>query len=227
MATPVLSLNKVGKFYGPKLVFRNVTFDIHAGEAVIVGGSNGAGKTTLLRIMTGLSDASAGECVCSLPPEKVAYLGHATFIYPQMTALQNLKFWGRMYDVPVGTDILEGILKRVGLLFAAHERAGSFSRGMAQRLNLARIFLVKPELVFLDEPGTGLDAASLNLLRREITAMHDEGTTIIWVSHQLDEDRALVDRVIYLKNNTLEWQGAASEFSMDIAMDTIGENAGC
>ena len=222
MGVPVLSLNRVGKFYGPKLVFKEMTFDINAGEAVIVGGSNGAGKTTLLRIMAGLSHASVGECECSLDPEKVAYLGHATFIYPQLTALQNLKFWGQMYGVDVNTSRLESILDRVKLLFAAHERAGAFSRGMAQRLNLARIFLVKPELVFLDEPGTGLDAASLTLLRKEITAMNNDGTSVVWVSHQLQEDRALVDRIIYIKNNTLAWQGAASDFSMNMTEEMTG-----
>jgi len=99
---------------------------------------------------------------------------------------------------------------------AAEEKAGSFSRGMAQRLNLARIYLVEPKLIFLDEPGTGLDPRSLALLRREITGFRSKGTSVIWISHHVAEDTALVDKVLALGGKKVEYFGPASEFTPEV-----------
>ena len=147
-----------------------------------------------------------------VPPEKSAYLGHATFLYPRLSALGNLAFWARMYGRPRGREALLGLLDRVGLGGVAEERAGSFSRGMAQRLNLARIFLVEPALVFLDEPGTGLDVASQALLRQEISALRARGAAVVWVSHQIEQDAALADRVLSLAFGRAAYLGPAAGF---------------
>jgi heme exporter protein A len=202
----------VGKFFGSHLVLRDVGAQAVSGEALLVVGGNGAGKSTLLKIMAGLIRPSAGAVELRVPEEAVAYLGHATFLYPRLTATQNLQFWGRMYGLaPSGGDIA-AVLARVGLSRAAQEPAGTFSRGMAQRLNLARVFLVGPRLVFLDEPGTGLDPASQELLRREIMALKKGGAAIVWVSHHLGSDLPLAERVLHLQDTRQAYYGPSAGF---------------
>ncbi len=211
----LLTVKRAAKFYGSKLVFKEVSCRIGPGEILLIAGPNGAGKSTLMRIMAGLSKPSAGEVSLSLDPEDVAYLGHATFIYPGLSALANLKFWGSMYGLVPSREELLALLKRVGLDRVAEEKAGSFSRGMAQRLNLARIYLVEPKLIFLDEPGTGLDPRSLATLRREITGFREQGTSVVWISHHVAEDTALADTVLALGGRQVEYFGPAADFRWD------------
>ena len=184
---------------------------------MLVAGPNGAGKSTLMRIMAGLSKPSAGEVTLHLEPEQAAYLGHATFIYPGLSALEILKFWAAMYGLSPSRDELMELLKRVGLDRAAEEKAGSFSRGMAQRLNLARIYQADPKLIFLDEPGTGLDPASLNRLRTEITGFRDRGVAVVWISHHVNEDARLADTVLALGGGTVDYFGPSGGFTPEAA----------
>ena len=210
-------IRRVGKFFGSKLVLRDVSAQVRSGQALLVVGGNGAGKTTLLKIMAGLSRPTAGEVELGVAPEDCAYLGHATFLYPRLTACANLTFWGRMYGQSPTRAKLEAVLDRVGLLRVADEPAGTFSRGMAQRLNLARVFLIQPKLVFLDEPGTGLDPASQELLRREIVALKEAGAGVVWVSHHLTADLPFAESVLYLKDAGVAYFGPADEFRFDAA----------
>ncbi len=209
---PLLSLARVAKFYGDKLVFKGVDLDLGRGETLLVLGPNGAGKSTLLKVMAGLSRATAGSVDNRADPERSAFLGHATFLYPGLTARANLAFWARMYKTGVDRTGLDAILDRVGLLRAAEEPAGTFSRGMAQRLSLARLFLIEPELLFLDEPDTGLDAPSRALLKRELAAFRQRGASLVWVSHRFESDRALADRVLVLEGSAVSWLGPVGEY---------------
>ncbi|MDP3425886.1 MAG: ABC transporter ATP-binding protein, partial [Humidesulfovibrio sp.] len=167
---------------------------------------------TLLKILAGLCRPTAGEVELRVGPEDCAYLGHATFLYPRLSACANLTFWGRMYGQTPTRAELEAVLLRVGLLRVADEPAGTFSRGMAQRLNLARVFLIKPRLVFLDEPGTGLDPASQELLRREIETLKGSGAGVVWVSHHLAADLPLAESVLHLKDAGVAYFGPAQGF---------------
>jgi ABC-type multidrug transport system, ATPase component len=207
-----LAVRGVGKFFGSRLVLRDVNASARAGEALLVVGGNGAGKTTLLKIMAGLSRASAGEVDVRVEPQASAYLGHATFLYPRLSAAANLLFWGRMYGLAPERAAIEAVLDRVGLARVGDEPAGTFSRGMAQRLNLARVFLVGPKLVFLDEPGTGLDPASQELLRREIENLKASGAAVVWVSHHLAADLPFAERVLYLKDTRVAYFGESAGF---------------
>jgi heme exporter protein A len=212
-ASPLrLETRRVGKFFGSKLVLRDVSVQVRAGEALLVVGGNGAGKTTLLKIMAGLCRATAGEVDARVAPEDCAYLGHATFLYPRMSACANLTFWGRMYGRTPTRAELDAVLERVGLARVADEPAGTFSRGMAQRLNLARVFLINPKLVFLDEPGTGLDPASQELLRREIETLKGAGAGVVWVSHHLTADLPFAESVLFLKDAGAAYFGPVGGF---------------
>lgn len=207
-----LTARRLTKFYGDKLVFRDVSLELAPGRVLLVVGGNGAGKSTLLKILAGLLRPSEGRTESAVPAERAAYLGHATFLYSRLTALDNLAFWARMYGLTPDEDRLQAALARVGLSRVGQERAGGFSRGMAQRLNLARVFLVEPQLLFLDEPGTGLDAASQEILRTEIAGLKARGAAVVWVSHDLAGDRALADQILALAGNRMAFFGPAVDY---------------
>lgn len=202
----LLRLKGIAKAYGPRLLFRHVELSVNGGEVSLLAGANGAGKSTLMRIMAGLSRPDAGEVECEVAenePAKLGYLGHATFLYPGMTARENLLFWGRangLVDVEIKAD---AALESVGLARHAHDRTGNFSRGMAQRLNLARLLQAEPKLWLLDEPGTGLDTSARELLRAEVSKAKARGAGIVWISHDVDDDARFADRVVRLEGRTL------------------------
>lgn len=209
----VLSVHKAAKFFGNRLIFKNVSCELERGEVLLVAGPNGAGKSTLMKIMAGLASASAGEIELRLEPEQVAYLGHDTFIYPALTASENLKFWASMYGCKSDDATVDAALERVGLLRFAAEKAGGFSRGMSQRLNLARVWMVQPQLIFLDEPGTGLDVKSLGMLRDEIRQFRSSGVSVVWISHHVAEDCGIADKVLELANGGVGYFGPASGYT--------------
>ena len=208
----MLKLAGIGKLFGARAVLRNISLEVHPGTVTLLVGPNGAGKTTLLRIMAGLARPTVGTVERLYEDGGLGYLGHATFIYPGLTALENLAFWSGMHGKPTDRATLSAALGRVELSPFAEERAGTFSRGMAQRLNLARILLQSPALLLLDEPGTGLDVRSLAMLHREIAAARDRGAGVVWISHDVAGDAARADRIIAIENRTLGYCGPASAY---------------
>lgn len=212
----LLRLNKVAKLYGRKLVFKGLTLELEAGEIALVAGPNGAGKSTLLRLAAGVEIPTAGEVDSDAAPGETGYLGHATFLYPQLTALENLSFWSRYAGLKPDKERLMAALDRMGLARAAHERAGRFSRGMAQRLSLARVFLLEPRLLLLDEPGTGLDVRSREILAREVRAARERGAGVLWVSHYMEQDLPLADKVLAIKDARQAFCGPARDYRPEV-----------
>lgn len=212
----LLKLDKVARFYGPRLIFKDVTLGVARAGVTLLAGANGAGKSTLLKIMAGLIPPSSGG-MRSVGEPRTGYLGHQTFLYPDLTALENLAFWASLYGQNKPDQALLGALERVELAPFAEEKAGGFSRGMAQRLNLARVFLLEPDLLLLDEPGTGLDARSTGILHREIATAKENGAGVVWITHSLDEDLCRADFVAYLANKRLAHYGPACSFRKDAA----------
>ncbi len=196
----VLTVQSVSKLYGTSLIFKNICCEVHAREILLITGSNGAGKSTLLGIMAGLLRPTTGEVNVFVLPEQVAYLGHSTFLYSGLTARENLVFWAGMYGLKIKREHIDAAIAQVRLSQYSEEKAGRFSRGMAQRLNLARIFLIAPQLVFLDEPGTGLDKESQAALHEDILALQKNGATVVWVSHQVEQDSPLADKILFLEH---------------------------
>ena len=211
----LLRLTKVAKFYGNRLVIKDVSFEVSAGTVTLLAGPNGAGKSTLLKLMAGLSRPSAGSVERGIAEDALGYLGHQTFIYPELTAFENLAFWARLHGLAperCSEDALLTALERMELKRFAFERAGGFSRGMAQRLNLARVLLLSPSLLLLDEPGTGLDTRSMAILHREIAATRDRGAGIVWISHSVAEDLARADRVLAIAEKRVVYSGPTADY---------------
>lgn len=210
MAKILLSLESVSKIYGLRLLYKDVTLDVEEGSIAIISGANGSGKSTLLRIMAGLSHVDSGKVHCYVEPEELGYLGHMTFLYPELTALENLQFWSKAQGKKVTeTELLEK-LAFVGIDEFAHDRVSIFSRGMSQRLNLARLLVQDAQLLLLDEPSTGLDVKSKELLHRCIQDFSKRGAGILWVSHSVGEDKAFAHRILHISDKKITELGVVS-----------------
>jgi heme exporter protein A len=201
--------------YDRKLVFKKVDLTVQPGDIWLLVGPNGAGKSTLVNVMAGLLRPDAGNVDIVVDPGKRSYLGHKTFIYPRLSAVENLRFWAKMFGLDHDSQALQKALGRVGLGHVVHEEAGRFSRGMSQRLSLARVFLNAPELIFLDEPGTGLDTASSQLLYREIAEAGERGAGVVWVSHQVEEGLEVASHVLHLEKGAARYAGLASAYDRE------------
>jgi ABC-type multidrug transport system ATPase subunit len=169
----------LGKRYGDKRVLRDLDLDVPRGGFVLVTGPNGSGKTTLLRLVAGLAAPSAGELDVGVDRGRIGFLAHEPLVYRELTALENLELFGRLYRVPERRERIGMLLERFGLWDARAERAGSFSRGMLQRLALCRALLHEPELLLLDEPFNALDEDGAAQLDGELAELRESRTFLV------------------------------------------------
>jgi ABC-type multidrug transport system ATPase subunit len=165
--------------YGAKRIFAGVELEVDPGGFVLVTGPNGSGKTTLLRLVAGLVVPSAGEIAVGVDRGRLGFLAHEALVYRELTALENLDLYGRLYRVPERRERIGMLLERFDLWEARNERTGAYSRGMLQRLALCRMFLHEPDLVLLDEPFAGLDREGTELLDRELAVRHGQATFLV------------------------------------------------
>jgi heme exporter protein A len=175
----VIRARGLAKRYGQKRIFDGLELDVERGGFVLVTGPNGSGKTTLLRVVAGLAHPSAGEIDVDLERGALGFLAHESLVYRELTALENLELYGRLYRVPQRRERSGMLLERFGLWDARNERVSSYSRGMVQRLALCRVFLHEPELLLLDEPFSALDAEGAELLDRELASRRGHATFLV------------------------------------------------
>jgi len=175
----VITARKLGKTFGEKRVLRGVDLDLARGGFAVVTGPNGSGKTTLLRICAGLALPSEGELHVDAARAQVGYLGHEPLVYRELTALENLELYGRLYRVHERRERIGMLLERFGLWEVRHERVASYSRGMTQRLALCRVLLHEPALLVLDEPYTALDTQGAELLDAQLEELRGERTFLV------------------------------------------------
>ena len=175
----MIAARELSKRYGFKRVLDGLTFDLERGGFLVVTGPNGAGKTTLLRMCAGLAIPSSGTLEVEPDRSAIGFLGHEPLVYRELTALENLDLYGRLYRVPERRERIGMLLERFGLWEARGERASALSRGQLQRLALCRALLHKPELLILDEPFSGLDADGAELLDRELAGMRGQRTLLV------------------------------------------------
>ena len=176
---------QLGRRFGERDVLRGLDLDIPSGSFLLVTGGNGSGKSTLLSLLAGLLAPTAGELTVDARREQIGYVGHEPLVYEELTALENLELFGRLYRVSERRERAGMLLERYALWEARNERVSTFSRGMKQRLALCRALLHEPELVLLDEPYAGLDAAGALLLDDELTDL--TGVKTLVVSSHLPE----------------------------------------
>jgi len=175
----MIRARQVEKRFGDKRVLHGLDFELPRGGFLLVTGANGSGKTTLLRLCAGLGLPTAGELEIDAPREQVGFLGHEPLVYRELTALENLDLYGRLYRIPERRERIGMLLERFGLWDARADRVALYSRGMTQRLALCRTLLHEPTLLVLDEPFTALDAEAATLLDRELAERRDRATFVV------------------------------------------------
>lgn len=167
------------KRYGRRRVLTGIDLDVDRGSFLLVTGQNGSGKTTLLRLLAGLAAPTRGVLEIDVDRGRLGYLGHEPLVYRELTALENLELYGRLYRVPERRERIGMLLERFGLWDARSERVATYSRGMAQRLALCRSLLHDPDLLVLDEPYSALDEEGAALLDRELRELAGEHALVV------------------------------------------------
>jgi ABC-type multidrug transport system ATPase subunit len=175
----VIRARALEKRFGPKRVLRGLDLEVERGAFVVVTGPNGSGKTTLLRLLAGLAAPTGGELEVRAERGQLGFLAHEPLVYRELSALENLDLYGRLYRVPERRERIGMLLERFGLWDARAERVAAYSRGMQQRLALCRVLLHEPALLLLDEPFSGLDAAGAELLDRELAERRGWATFVV------------------------------------------------
>jgi heme ABC exporter ATP-binding subunit CcmA len=217
MSAAAISVRGVWKYFGDFPAVRDVSFEVGRGTVTALLGRNGAGKTTLLRMIAGLSRPSRGEF--QLGPSgadptaagaRLGIVGHGQWIYDDLTAEENLRFFASLYGVAEPAATIARWLEATGLASFRHSRAGDFSRGMRQRLALARAFLHEPEILLLDEPWTALDDRAIDLLSSLLSDAHQKQRTVLVCSHQLTETLQSATHLLVLDRGRLAFAGENS-----------------
>jgi heme exporter protein A len=175
----------VEKRYGRKRVLRGVDVAVAIGGFAVVTGPNGSGKTTLLRLIAGLAAPTRGDLLVDVDRSCIGYLAHEPLVYRELTAVENLELFGRLYRVPERRERIGMLLERFTLWEDRNERVSTYSRGMTQRLALCRTLLHDPDLLVLDEPYSALDAEGVALLDRELAGLRGERTVVV-ATHEPD-----------------------------------------
>lgn len=206
-----LLISDLSHHYGRRKVLRRVSLVVERGQIVGLLGSNGSGKSTLMSIVAGLIRPASGtvhlEPEASPEPGEVrralGYLGHELALYPELTARENLRFFGRLYGLDHLDARIDAALERARLTPRGDDQVAGFSRGMRQRLALERALLHEPRLVLLDEPFTGLDDRGVGLLVGRLRSLAESGALVLLTTHDLDIAEGLLTRVVLLSKGTI------------------------
>ena len=213
----LISIQNLHKRYGRKRILTGVDLEVEEGKVVALLGANGAGKTTLMRIVTGLAKPDRGEVVLGGVPLQQAkdelrrYIGlvtHAPLLYDNLSGQENLSFFAQMYDLQGAESRIRSVLESVNLWHRRRDPVRTYSRGMVQRLAIARAVLHDPPVLLLDEPDTGLDPTSAQMLHDLIRRLGASNRAILLSTHNLDRALAWADSVSLLANGKIVYQEA-------------------
>jgi heme exporter protein A len=218
----MVAANALRKRFGAALVLDDLNLAVRPGECVALLGPNGAGKTTLLRILATLlrptsGSLSIGNIDALAQPESarplIGMLGHGSYVYEDLTALENLRFWAMLSGQDASPERLRAALEAVSLDAVAGDRARTFSAGMKRRLGLPRLLLERKHLLLLDEPFTGLDRQGRKWVQHLLLGLRDSGATIVFATHSLASGLELASRVAILSGGRLAVDRPAPELS--------------
>lgn len=227
MDVPALAVSDVSKDFGRIIALRDVSFSVQAGEFVSILGRNGAGKTTLLNIISGISRPSSGSVQLfgtnpndQVNKAKLAVISHEMFLYGNLTAIENLEYYSSIYHVPDAQARIDAVLQDVELKHRRFDLVATYSRGMTQRLTIARALLHEPLLLLLDEPFTGLDQHAIGMLIALLKKQHEMGRTILLTTHDLHTATELSNRYLVLSRHKVVKDGLMSDTNADAIRET-------
>ena len=222
MSAAALEVSKVWKYYGDFPALRDIQLTIEPGSTVALLGRNGAGKTTLLRIVAGLSKASEGSVSIQgssvreqATRRRIGVLGHGISLYDELSATENLVLFAKLYGLDEPEKKALAWLERTGLDRVRDGLVREFSRGMRQRLAVARAFMHEPEVLLLDEPFTALDDRAIAVLQSLLADAHASGRTIVLSTHQLREALELATHVALIQRGQLAFTGERTQQMVD------------
>lgn len=207
-----IEVDGIAKSYGSNAVLKGVNLQVRKGEKLTVVGPNGAGKTTLLKILSTISKPAKGTARIAgfdIVQEAVevrrrlGVISHHPYLYNDLTVEENIRFYGMMYDLPDLEHRVSEMAARVGLAHRLHDRVGTLSRGMQQRVSIARAAIHDPEVMLLDEPDTGLDQQAANMLKSILDGVSGGERTVIMTTHNLELGLNLCDRIAVLVNGRI------------------------
>jgi heme exporter protein A len=228
--TIFLQAEHVFKRYGNKVALRDVTFSLAQSESVALLGANGAGKTTLLRTLATLARPTRGTIRAfgvdawgarTEVRARIGVVAHQPWLYPELSCRENLRFFGTMFGLKGLEPRIDEVLERVGLVTRRDDHAGALSRGLLQRLNLARAILHDPAVLILDEPDTGLDAAGRAVLATIVTQQIERGGSVVLTTHALELALDLVSRVVVVAHGRVALDAPRDQVSRDAVAAVI------
>jgi len=211
----VIEVEGLGKSFGNHRALTDINLRVGSGERVTVFGPNGAGKTTLIKVLSTLMKPSAGTVrldgsdISKAPTEvrrKIGLVAHQTFLYDDLTVYENLRFYGKMYDVVNLEEQIHDVVRWVRLETRLHDRVGTLSRGMQQRISIARAVIHNPSIVFLDEPEVGLDPRAIVMVREVLDSLSAGERTVVMTTHNLEQGIEMSDRVVILDKGRIVYQ---------------------
>jgi len=226
----ILSLEHITKCFGYRCILNDISFSIETGEFVTLIGNNGAGKSTLLHIISTLSKPTHGRITFKGTNQKesllewrkkIGIISHENRLYGDLSSVDNLRLFGTLYCVEDLESNINQVLQKTDLFHVARLPVSNFSSGMKKRLMIARLMLCKPEILILDEPFTGLDQHSHQWFQNYLTEFHQQGGTVIMVTHQLELGLKLATRVLVLNQQRIQHDNSASELSIKQCVDWL------
>jgi heme exporter protein A len=226
--TAMIDIKGLTKQADNKLILRGIDLAIEQGETVAILGPNGAGKSTLLKVLSTLIKPTTGQVEINglnlkknqLEIKKLfGYLPHSSLLYDQYSPLENLIFFGKLYGVNHPEERAIELVKEVGLSFFLNEPVKNFSRGMIQRIAIARAIVHDPKILYLDEPHTGLDQGAIAILNNVIVSMKEKGTTTLMVTHDFKQAAEICDRILIMKNGKIVDDFKLKERNLDYVND--------
>ncbi len=220
------------KSFGLRPALRGVDLTVERGQCLALFGPNGAGKTTLLKVLAGIMNPSSGTLsIAGMNPKdrpeacrrKIGVVSHQTFLYGNLTGRENLTFYCRMFGVRPADERIGQVAEMVGMSQRLHDRVATLSRGMQQRLSIARALLHRPEIMLLDEPETGLDQQALGILWQ---VLRQEGLTVVLTSHSLERGLQVADRVLIMARGRLVHDCRRDSLAIDTLRQTYEQCTG-
>lgn len=231
MLAPLIAINNIHKRYGRKTILRGVNLQVEAGEVVALLGANGTGKTTLIRLISGLARPDRGEITLGGVRQNrqlhelrryIGLVSHLPLVYDTLSGWENLRFFAQMYDLHPAEERIEALLRSVDLWRQRHDPVRSYSRGMVQRLAIARAILHDPPVLLLDEPDTGLDPTSAEMLHGLIRQAGSAQRAILLTTHNLDHALAWSDSICLLADGEIRYQGLSANLSQQELREHYG-----